>query len=71
MGEKVKRERKRVLSRKDKLLEQSRTFGAFGRLFQTTAGKTLLQAERDAVMAKVCTGLSEVCRMLAGEVSKE
>lgn len=62
----VKRRKKRALSPRDKFLEQSATFGAFGRLFQTAAGKTLLQAERDEVMAKVCSGLSEVCKMLAG-----
>ena len=64
---KRRRGRKKALSQKDRFLELSGTFGAFGRLFKTTAGKTLLQAERDAVMAKVCSGLSEVCKMLAGE----
>jgi len=61
----VKRRKKRALSRKDRFLEKSSTFVAFGRLFQTTAGKSLLQAERDEVLAKVCTGLSQVCKMLA------
>lgn len=61
----IKRRKKRALSRKDRFLEQSSTFAAFGRLFQTTAGKSLLLAERDEVFAKVCTGLSKVCKMLA------
>lgn len=68
----VKRRKKRTkLTPKDRLLKQSSTFATFGRLFQTTAGKTLLQAERDEGMAKVCSGLSEVCKMLAGEVKGE
>ena len=62
-----KRRGKKALSHKEKFLELSGTFGAFGRLFKTTAGKSLLQAERDEVMAKVCSGLSEVCKMLAGQ----
>jgi len=66
MEVKQRRGRKKALSQKDRFLELSGTFGAFGRLFQTTAGKSLLQAERDEVLAKVCTGLSEVCKMLAG-----
>jgi len=66
-GNVSKQRKKRALSHKEKFLEYSGTFEAFGKLFQTTAGKTMLQAERDAVMAKVCTGLSEVCKMLAGE----
>ena len=71
MEVKQRRGGKKALSQKDRFLELSGTFGAFGRLFQTTAGKTLLQAERDAVMAKVCTGLSEVCKMLAGEEKRD
>ena len=66
-----KRRGRKALSTKDRLLKQSSTFAAFSRLFQTSAGKTLLQAERDEVLAKVCTGLSEVCKMLAGEVTVE
>jgi len=66
MEVKRRRGRKKALSQKDRFLELSGTFGAFGRLFQTTAGKSLLQAERDEVLAKVCAGLSEVCKMLAG-----
>jgi len=69
MEVKGKRGRKRALSCKDRLLKQSSIFGAFGRLFRTAAGKSMLQAERDELFAKVCTGLSEVCKMLAGEVS--
>lgn len=61
----VKQRKKRVLSRRDRLLKQSSTFAAFGRLFKTSAGKSLLQAEKDEVLAKVCTGLSEVSKMLA------
>jgi len=67
----IEKKGKRVLSLKDRLLKQSSTFGAFGRLFRTAAGKSMLQAERDEVMAKVCTGLSEVCKMLAGEAKED
>jgi hypothetical protein len=73
MEVKQRRGRKKALSQKDRFLELSGTFGAFGCLFKTTAGKTLLQAERDAFIAKVCSRLSEVCKMLAetGERKEE
>jgi len=72
----VKRRQKRVLSHREKFLDYSGTFGAFGRIFQTSveqdkikAEKARAEAEKDAVLAKVCAGLSKVCKMLAGEVS--
>jgi len=74
MEVKQRRGRKKALSQQDRFLELSGTFGAFGRLFKTTAGKSMQQivdrAERDEVMAKVCTGLSEVCKMLAESSTK-
>lgn len=71
MEVKKRRGRKRVLSPKEKFLEYSGTFGAFGRLFQTSSEQAKVKAEKDAVMAKVCSGLSEVCKMLATETKEE
>ncbi len=67
MEAKRRKKRTKALSHKDRLLEQSNTFQAFGRLFQTSAEQAKAKAEKDVVLAKVCTGLSQVCKVLAEE----
>lgn len=67
----VKRRKRRVLSRRDRFLEFSSTFEAFGHLFKSSARESLLEMERNEVFAKVCLGLSQVCKMLAGEQVEE
>lgn len=54
-------------SHKDRLLEQSNQFLAFSRLFQQGAEQAERKAEKERVLAKVCHGLHEVCKMLAAQ----